>query len=566
MMTVTQLTKAGLCPGREENTETPRDILLWLKTVAESGNLKERLAYQNASLWWFFEPGLTNLLTNLVSNKAYRPPTSPLISAAKRLPRYYYLYLLARSLPRYIWGRLTTTRPGPDGARGRVLAVSYAAYWKRVPLTQSQDNAPDQDTMLGGITTALRREGFKVTGLEYDTSLLFDLRTAFEKRGLWRPAETYLTPGAVKQALRANKRYQREWANLEKSRDLANSVNYKGEPLWGPIKGALRGIFEYRTFEAALFIELMRRAIERERPDLILITYEYGLAGMAAVIAGKLAGVPTLAVQHGNISPGHIGYLHTRAEISGESAPKYYPLPDKTAVYGPWVKRVLVEDGNYPEDRVAVTGQARYDFLAGADRTFSREDFCKRLKIGDDSKIALICTQPLPILKEREAFVEGVLGALKGFPGLQIVIKPHPLEKRRWLEEAAAKQGARAVILPPRSNTYEALYAGDVMLASFSTTITEAIILDKPAVVVNLSGRPDFIPYAESGAALGAYQARDIAPAVRKALYDQAARQSLRRARARFVREHCYQVDGRAGDRVVSLIKQMIKEAKEGEK
>ena len=543
--------------------ETPRDILLWLKTIAGKSNLRERLEYENTSLWWFSELGLTNLVTNLINNKEYRAPSNILITAAKRLPGYYYLYLLLRSLPRYIWGKLTKTKTSKQtGGRGKVLAISYAAYWKRVPVTRGKDNGLDQDTMLGGITTALRRNGFKVAGLDQDTSLLFDLRTAIEKRRLWRPVETYLTPGTVKNAFEANKKYHQEWDNLKNSQDFISSLSYKGAPLWGLLKGAFRGIFKYKAFEAALFIELMRRAIEIEEPDLILITYEYGLLGMAAVIAGKLEKVPTLAIQHGNISPGHIGYLHTREEISCETAPQYYSLPDKMAVYGPWVKKVLVEDGNYPEDNVVVTGQARYDFLARADRTFSREAFCKRLKLSEGRKIALVCTQPFTIFEERTAFLESVLRALKGFPEVQIVIKPHPLEKRRWSEGVAGGQGVQAVILPPRSNTYQALYACDIMLASFSTTITEAIILDKPVVVVNLSGKPDFIPYAESGAALGVYRDQDIAPAIRKALYDRAVRQSLKRARAKFALEHCHKVDGKAGERVVRLIEQMIADSK----
>jgi len=543
-----------------------KDILLWLKAISNRNNIKKRLSYGNVSLWWFYEFGLTYLVKNLLKNKKYKYRHNIFIECATKLPRYYYLYLLITITVRFVLGKLFKSRSATGNIRDKILAVSYVGYWNRVPVTQRGSKILNQDSMLGSIITALRNSDFAVLALDRDFGPLVNFKTMIEKNttapGLWKAMETYLTLDIIRTALDASRRHRREWSFLKNNEKFINSLNYGEIHFFDLLKDEFRKIFEQRTFEAVLFIEVMRRAIKIEKPSLILTIDEYDLSGRAAVIAGKLEGVPTLAIQHGNISPDNAGYVHTKDEISDEIAPKYCPLATKTAVYGPWVKKVLVEDCNYPEDSVAVTGQARYDFLAKADKIFSREEFCERCGLDPDKKIALVCTQPLPVFEERIVFLRSVLRALGEFSEIQVVIKPHPNEEGKWYEELAKEQEAKVLILAKRSDTYEAIYACDVMLAFFSTTITEALILNKPVVVVNLTGEPDPVPYVESGSALGAYREEDIEPAIRKALYDENTRGKLGKARVKFVHEHCYKIDGKASERVVRLIEEMIEKSR----
>jgi len=68
--------------------------------------------------------------------------------------------------------------------------------------------------------------------------------------------------------------------------------------------------------------------------------------------------------------------------------------------------------------------------------------------------------------------------------------------------------------------------------------------------------------YVGSGSALGVYKEEDIEPAIRKALYNENIRENLKRARARFVSEHCYQIDGEASERVAGLVEEMIEQSR----
>lgn len=543
--------------------ESHKDVLTWLKYVSRKYSLPGRLNYKHISLWWFNEFPLSVFIADTLSDRMRKSAYSTFKRYLYRLPFLVTLYFLVKAVLLFVVGKLIIRKRAVESGGGAgIMAVSYNVLWRPHPVLVEGGDSISRDAILGDIITRLRHNQTNVVALYEDASLLVDFKTMTEKnraeKGLWKPIETYLTFNIIKTALRASRRYKKEWGKLKNNPGFVESLEYKGMPLFDLLKDYFRVIFGPNTFAQVLFIELMERAIELEKPVLLLIAGETLSLGKAAVIAGKLKGVPALAIQHGNINPEYPEYLLAKEEVSPEIAPEYCPLPDKTAVYGPWTKKVLVEDCNYPGEAVVVTGQPRYDTLAKADEIFSKEEFCQKHGLDLDKKIALVCTENLPIFEENIIFLRGILKARKELPGVQVVIKPHHAERGKWYEKLAGEEGADALILPKKFNTYLAMYACDVMLAFFSTTITEAAILDKPVVVVNLAGKPDPMPYVESGVAVGAYRQEDIAPAIRDTLYNKEVMLKLARARKGFIYEHAYIQDGRATERVAELIKQML--------
>ena len=544
--------------------ESYKDIFLWLKSISKKSGLPERLSYKNVSLWRITEFQLLFAMIDVITNKRHESNYNILKKYIYRLPFLVILYFLVKSIAVFVLSKLLMrSQPVESSGIAKIMAVSYTFFWRSHPALEGRGKNENQDVILGDIITRLRTNRFNVVALYEDTGLLIDFKTVTEgpnaEKGLWKPIEAYLTFDIIRTAFRASRRYKKEWDKLKNNQEFMDSLVHEGMPLFGPLKAFLKTHFEQITFVQVLFIELMQRAVEMEKPDLILIAGERSIqGGEAALIAGKLKGIPTLAIQHGNINLHFPMYLHTKEETYSKIASEWNPLPDKTAVYGPQARRVLVEDCNYPETKVVVTGQPRYDILAEADRIFSREEFCQQYGLDLNRKIALICTECLPIFEENVMFLQSILRALREFPEMQIVIKPHPYEKGKWYERTAREERASALILPQKSNTYEAMYACDVMLAFFSTTITEALILSKPVVVVNLTGKPDPMPYVENCVAIGAYKQEDIAPATKDALYSKSVIRKLAQARKEFVYEHAYIQDGQATTRVAELIKQML--------
>jgi hypothetical protein len=57
------------------------------------------------------------------------------------------------------------------------------------------------------------------------------------------------------------------------------------------------------------------------------------------------------------------------------------------------------------------------------------------------------------------------------------------------------------------------------------------------------------------------YKASDLIPAITAALYDEKTRERIKTEGERFVYDHAYKQDGKATERVASLIEKMIKKS-----
>jgi hypothetical protein len=308
-------------------------------------------------------------------------------------------------------------------------------------------------------------------------------------------------------------------------------------------------------------IEMAGRLVEEESPNFILVSSEHGIVQKSIMVAGRLRKIPTMALQHGTVGRVHKGYVSWKGSISesGNIGSPFCPIPDKTAVFGPYYFDLLTKAGAYPHDSVVVTGQPRYDALVEASRFYDREAFCRKVGLDPKKKLVLVVTENLPI-PDGKAFLKCVLVALKGFPELQVVIKPHPAEIGDWYREVVREENARGAILSKMADTNEALFACDLFVASYSTVILEATILGKLGVTAYLAKGRDPAPYFK-GVTLRVYRKEDLGPAIRKALYDAKVREALKRAGAEFVFEHTYKIDGKATERVASLIEKMIKKS-----
>ena len=511
-------------------------------------NLKEILSYENISLWWFTEFFLFLRLKEVLKKEKHKSKDFELI-----LSLFVKYYILAKTLLRSLLGRVIKMRYNTRRTENipKIMAVSYSVGWLEAPKTGFKKQK--EDVMIGNIINELIARNNEVIALDQDASPFVDIKTPIEKaiykKGLWKPVETYLTFAIIKKVLRTYSEFRKEIKKLERDESQ----------LLSPLKEDFLIAFRYHIFCAILYIELMKRAIEVENPDLILITCEYCMLGRASVVAGKLKGVPTLAVQHGNISPQGISYYHRTEEISAEIAPQYCPIPCKTAVYSPYDKELLLNIGHYPPDSVVVTGSSRYDILNHADEIYDKNKIFKELGLDTNKKMVLWTTQThgLP-LEENIQNILAVYSTIKSLEDVQLVIKLHPGEDQRAILYKKSKS-AKPAIVDGKADIYALLYACDLMVTRHSTTATEAVALNKPVIILNLSGEPDPMEYVKEGVALGVYEGKDLRPTTKKLLKDDT---ELVKNREKYIQRYLYKIDGKATERVVGLIKKMMKEEK----
>jgi len=234
----------------------------------------------------------------------------------------------------------------------------------------------------------------------------------------------------------------------------------------------------------------------------------------------------------------------------------------KFAVAGESAKKIYIERG-FPPENIFVTGQPRFDALFT--QKFNKEKTMAELGIPAGKKIAVLATQGqiYRTEKEQRELVETVVKATAEFPELQLVIKPHPQEDPQYYSRLLKMMGQGGPIVRQDIDLYQLLNASDLLITAFSTTALEAMLLDKPVITINLTGQPDLMPYASSGAAIGVYRREDLVPAMRKALFDAEMRKALAEGRKAFISEHAYKPDGQASKRVAEVIHKLIKEQQE---
>jgi hypothetical protein len=507
----------------------------------------ELTAYRGVALWWFTRFRLFN------------PAKST--KWVRGLTRNIYMFSLADFMYDFstsvICGAMSSfLRKNTNRKKPTVLMTVNDRDWKS--LRDPTGRLKKGDIFLQSLIRELQKRGFRIVTATPLRSPITGLKTMIDRLKhqqqnlTHKEFNVYWSMKTWKMAYDARRHFRNAWKNASKNEKFVKSLEKSG--LENELPYYFNSIFGY----AAKCLEIAKKMVTEEKPDLILVSSEHGIIQKSLMVAGKLEKIPTIALQHGTIGHIHKGYLSWKGSISESGSIKspYCPIPDKTAVFGPYYFHLLTETSAYPSNSVVVTGQPRYDALVMADRVYSKEVFCKNLNLDPTKKIALVATENVPI-PDGKAFLTSVLKAVRNFPELQIVVKPHPAEKGKWYEEVVKEENARTVVLSKDADTYEAFYSCDLFLADFSTVVLEAIVLGKIGVTLHLGKGKDPTPFFRD-VTFRVYKEEDLAPAIRKALYDENEIKKLRMAREKFVHEHTYKQDGRATERVADLVEEMI--------
>jgi len=341
--------------------------------------------------------------------------------------------------------------------------------------------------------------------------------------------------------------------SLEKNMELRKRLSYLDVCVYDVLEENFSHIFSSRFVQLARFIELTDSMIYEESPDIIVLFDDVTPVNRTIASVTKNHHIPTLVILRG-VTALDMGGLHVIPTIA-----------DKQAVWGSISKEWFITRGVEPE-KLVITGYPRYDALAKKKMKLrAREKVILDLNIEPSKGIIMLATQPYVGFsahnspRMNELLLRGVLSAMKEFPDKQLIIKLHPAEDNSLAKGVTEEMRLDPIITHRYLN--EILIMSDLVLVVNSGVGLEAMILDKPVIAINLTGQPDLVPYASSGAAIGVYREEDIAPAMRDALYNEDVRQRLAVNRKKFVYDYAYKQDGEASKRVAQLIRNMIEES-----
>jgi CDP-Glycerol:Poly(glycerophosphate) glycerophosphotransferase len=447
--------------------------------------------------------------------------------------------------------------PVPDPGAPVALFLSHAAFWRA--RTDGAAGAA-YEHYFDRLIPALGADGALRPFV-----VAVGPRAAFRRRGVGdRLSEWMQVEGSGESFVHVN-RYFRGVVARETRRGAALAWR-----IWRELDGrpAVREAFSHRgigfadlseaDLAATVLLQLpwairsyeeMSGVLAAVRPAVVCLYAESSGWGRAALAASRAVGVPTVAVQHGIVYPNYYSYVHLADESD-------CPRPDRTAVFGEDTRRQLVEMGHYPADELVVTGSPRLDALQETARTWDAAATRASLGVSAGEPLVVVASRFRGIRATHQSIgtaLPALLTALEAL-GVSAVIKPHPAESAddyaRVLREAG---GHRARLLPAGTDLLRLLQAADALVTVESLAAVEAIVLDRPVVVLNMP--TNLRAMVEAGVALGVAVLADPTETLRRVLFDEETRTALRAARERYRPLVAFGTDGGATTRILNLVR-----------
>lgn len=116
-----------------------------------------------------------------------------------------------------------------------------------------------------------------------------------------------------------------------------------------------------------------------------------------------------------------------------------------------------------------------------------------------------------------------------------------------------------AVVIPHAQHSLaELVPLCDALATAYSTAAFDAMLLGKPVVTVNLTGRPERYPFAASGAAIEIASREEALAKLRAALLDAPTRTHMQQRQQEFLREHFGPLDGQAAARAAAILVELM--------
>jgi glycosyltransferase involved in cell wall biosynthesis len=449
--------------------------------------------------------------------------------------------------------------PTPD-TRRTVLFLSHAAFWR--------EHRPTR----GGSESHEHYFGRLIPEVEASPDLRSHVvavgpRAAFRRRGARERLRDWLAaPGATgpyvhiqrflswrvfREVARGTAEARAAWRALRRSPALHAAFSHRDVSFADLSEVDLGATLLLQLPWAVRCYEEMRAVLDTVPAAVVALYAESSGWGRAAVAACRAAGVPTVGIQHGILYPKYYSYRHEPDEDD-------CPRPDRTAVFGDAARRFLIDAGHYDPASLTVTGSPKFDALLEASRAWRRESVRCDLGLDPATRVVLVASRFRGIRETHQSIgsaFPGLLRAVESLPAVQLLVKPHPAEPAAaYAAGIGASHSTRARVLPATGDLVKLLFAADVLVTVESLSAVEALVLDRPVVVLNMP--TNLAEMVEAGAALGVAAGDDPRAALSAVLDDPLTRERLAAARRRYLGDVARGVDGQAAARILELFRE----------
>jgi len=307
-------------------------------------------------------------------------------------------------------------------------------------------------------------------------------------------------------------------------------------------------IIKHGLILSRLYLVAGEQLFKTMKPRNIVIAADIRLTELTLSYLAKKYQIPSLTV-----SP--------RTMMFDEETYKY-DTTDFISVTGNHARDKLLKF-KVPLKRIRVLGDPRYDYFKQLEKKFSRSKIYKQLHINDLNKkiVLLISDRPnahFPKEEKRDIFLL-LSKAVKSIDQAVLIVKPHPTEKRFRVLEELKQWGITNAIVSDNNQLelFDLLKASSVIVTAWSMTGLEAMILNRPVMIVNpyLKNYDKFIPYVKNSAAIQVSSVKEATNSL-QILIDQRHPQTkkLLQAGQIFSQYYVKKPDGKVSQKIANLI------------
>ncbi|MGI6483973.1 MAG: CDP-glycerol glycerophosphotransferase family protein [Methanobacterium sp.] len=227
----------------------------------------------------------------------------------------------------------------------------------------------------------------------------------------------------------------------------------------------------------------------------------------------------------------------------------------KIAVAGEYTKKLLMERG-VDETKIVITGIPRWDQLVNTKIYNFNEDNNYKT---NQKKIILFTTQPLVesgmwTEEDMEFFISNVVQIVGMNDKYELIMKLHPRDKKERYKSILKKNDLeKYCIVTQNANIYELLRKCDLLLTHICTTAIEAMILEKPVLIIDFKYPLKKVPFIEDGTFSAVLSPDNLLDSIEEVIKNYNIE-----IFSTSVYNYAYLQDGNSSERVVELIKRLI--------
>ncbi len=300
--------------------------------------------------------------------------------------------------------------------------------------------------------------------------------------------------------------------------------------------------FDECAFNYLCFYEAAKTLLVKEKIDTVILNQDSQGYSKILVLLGNSLNKRTICFQHGAYSD--IKDPHYNSYVAKE-----------VFVWGEREKELYIKNNLASMDRIRLAGDPFLENLRK--RNFDKSDICKQLGISDAKKTVLFVCEKfvnifLPYVRPTTAntHLELITSLIGSLSDIQLIVRlksDHDYaafhDNIELKKEIIRKNNKGDIIINSYSNIYDLLYICDVVIVTQSTVGLEAMLFNKPVIVLNLEEGYDSIGYSKVSAALGVFRKEDFIPTLNSALYDKSIKDKLSEYQKVFLKRNFVNLD-----------------------